>query len=112
MAAGRDRAGRPSYEELQALVAQQAARIAGQDAVIAALRGQSAEQRAMIVELKTEIAELQARLDIAVGTALRLVGSGCPPRRSRRALLTHRAPPLGIDVETRLRPGVQDAGRW
>jgi len=63
MAAGRDRAGRPSYEELQALVAQQAARIAGQDAVIAALRGQSAEQRAMIVELKTEIAELQARLD-------------------------------------------------
>jgi hypothetical protein len=49
---------------------------------------------------------------IAVGTALRFVGSGSPPRRSRRALLAHRAPPLGGDVEAVVGPGVLDAGGW
>ncbi len=39
------------------------------------------------------------RLLVAVGTALRLVGSGGPPRRSQRALLTHWALPLGAGVE-------------
>src|SRR6266496_6466928 len=36
---------------------------------------------------------------VAVGTALRLVGSGCPPRRSQRARLTHWAPALGSGVK-------------
>ena len=49
-------AGQLSREELEA-------RITDQDAVIAALRGQSAEQEAMIAELRAEIVELRGRLD-------------------------------------------------
>jgi len=45
---------------------------------------------------------------IAVGTA---VADG-PPRRSQRALLAHWAPPLGLGVEPRVRPGMQGAGGW
>jgi hypothetical protein len=37
-------------------------------------------------------------------------GSGCPPRRSQRALLAHWAPALGGGGESVVRPGVQDAG--
>ncbi len=47
-------------------------------------------------------------LVIAVGTAL----SSGPPRRSQRALLAHWAPPLGVGVESIVRPGVQNAGGW
>jgi len=36
---------------------------------------------------------------IAVGTALRSEGSGRPPHRSERALLTHSAPTSGSIVE-------------
>jgi len=54
--AGMADAGQLSREELEA-------RITDQDAVIAALRGQSAEQQAMIVGLKAEIVEMRARLD-------------------------------------------------
>ncbi len=49
-------AGQLSREELEA-------RITDQDAVIAALRGQSVEQQAMIAELRAEIVELRGRLD-------------------------------------------------
>jgi transposase len=63
MAGASGHARRPSYEQLQALVVEQAARIAEQDAVIAALWGQSAEQQAMIAELKAQVAELEARLN-------------------------------------------------
>ena len=43
---------------------------------------------------------------IAVGTAL----PGGPPRRSQRALLTHWAPALGASGESRVGPGMNDAG--
>ena len=49
-------AGQLSREELEA-------RITDQDAVIAALRGQSGGQQAMIAELRAEIVELRGRLD-------------------------------------------------
>src|SRR6266581_4577889 len=42
---------------------------------------------------------------VAVGTEISLR----PPHRSRRALLTHRAPPLDGDEEPLFRPWVQDA---
>ena len=54
--AGMADAGQLSREELEA-------RITDQDAVIAALRGQSVEQQAMIAELRAEIVELRGRLD-------------------------------------------------
>ena len=38
------------------------------------------------------------------------LGSARPPRRSRRARLTHRAPALGSGVEPPLGPGMQDSG--
>jgi hypothetical protein len=47
---------------------------------------------------------------VAVGTALRFAGSGGPPRRSQRALLTHWAPGLGTSVESRVGPGMCDLG--
>jgi hypothetical protein len=47
---------------------------------------------------------------VAVGTALRLVDSGGPPRRSQRALLVHWAPGLGASVESLVRPGMGDLG--
>ena len=47
---------------------------------------------------------------VAVGTALRLVGSGCPPRRSQRARLTHWAPALGSGVKAGAGPRMLDAG--
>ncbi len=49
-------AGQLSGEELEA-------RITDQDAVIAALRGQSVEQQEMIAEVRAEIVELQGKLD-------------------------------------------------
>ena len=48
----------------------------------------------------------RTRQPVAVGTAI----AGGPPRRSRRARLTHRAPALGFGVEADVGPGVQDAG--
>src|SRR5437879_13680502 len=48
---------------------------------------------------------------VAVGTALRLVGSGSPPRRSQRARLAHWAPASGSGVEAHVGPGMQDAVR-
>ena len=42
---------------------------------------------------------------VAVGTEISLR----PPHRSRRALLTHRAPTLDSDEEPLFRPRVQDA---
>jgi hypothetical protein len=45
---------------------------------------------------------------VAVGTEIALR----PPHRSRRALLTHRAPTLDSDEEPLLRPRMQDAGEW
>ena len=47
---------------------------------------------------------------VAVGTALRLVGSGGPPRRPQRALLVHWAPGLGASVESLVGPGMRDLG--
>jgi hypothetical protein len=43
--------------------------------------------------------------EVAVGTEISLR----PPHRSRRALLTHRAPTLDSDEEPLFRPRVQDA---
>jgi len=40
---------------------------------------------------------------VAIGTRI----TPRPPRRSRRALLTHRAPPLGLGVEAVTRQWVQ-----
>jgi len=45
---------------------------------------------------------------VAVGTEITLR----PPHRSRRALLTHRAPTLDGDKEPFLRPRMQDAWEW
>ena len=45
---------------------------------------------------------------VAVGTEIAL----CPPHRSRRALLTHRAPTLDGDEEPLFGPRVQDAWEW
>ena len=46
---------------------------------------------------------------VAVGTALRRLGSGRPPHRSRRARLTHRAPASGFGVVACVWPRMQDA---
>jgi len=46
-----------------------------------------------------------ANSEVAVGTEISLR----PPHRSRRALLTHRAPTLDSDEEPLFRPRVQDA---
>ena len=45
---------------------------------------------------------------VAVGTEITLR----PPHRTRRALLTHRAPTLDSDEEPLLRPRMQDAWEW
>src|SRR6202035_3406013 len=45
---------------------------------------------------------------VAVGTEITLR----PPHRTRRALLTHRAPTLDGDEEPLLRPRMQDAWEW
>src|SRR4029077_12944625 len=45
---------------------------------------------------------------VAVGTTV----SERPPHRSRRALLTHRAPTLDGDEEPLLGPRMQDAWEW
>ena len=55
MASGGDRAGRPGYEELQALVVEQAAQIAQ-------MRAESVELWARMAEQAARIAELQAKL--------------------------------------------------
>jgi hypothetical protein len=49
-----------------------------------------------------------ANPEVAVGTEITLR----PPHRTRRALLTHRAPTLDSDEEPLLRPRVQDAWEW
>ena len=46
--------------------------------------------------------------EVAVGTEIALR----PPHRSRRALLTHRAPTLDGDEEPLFGPRVQDAWEW
>src|ERR1700688_4284676 len=46
--------------------------------------------------------------ELAVGTEITLR----PPHRTRRALLTHRAPTLDGDEEPLLRPRMQDAWEW
>ena len=46
--------------------------------------------------------------EVAVGTEITLR----PPHRTRRALLTHRAPTLDGDEEPLFRPRVQDAWEW
>ena len=52
------------------------------------------------------IVELHVPVEgVAVGTEISLR----PPHRSRRALLTHRAPTLDSDEEPLFRPRVQDA---
>lgn len=51
------RAGRPSYEELLALVAQQAARIAEQETVIARLSAENAELRLRMTDLEARLAQ-------------------------------------------------------
>ncbi len=48
---------------------------------------------------------------VAVGTALSAMGSGCPPHRSRRAELPHRAPALGSDVKSLFRPAMKHTCR-
>jgi transposase/uncharacterized coiled-coil protein SlyX len=63
MAGASGRARRPSYEQLQALVAEQAARIAEQDGLIAALMAENAELKAQVGEMKAQLADLRARLD-------------------------------------------------
>ena len=49
-----------------------------------------------------------ANSEVAVGTEISLR----PPHRSRRALLTHRAPTLDGDEEPLFGPRVQDAWEW
>ena len=49
-----------------------------------------------------------ANTEVAVGTEITLR----PPHRTRRALLTHRAPTLDSDEEPLLRPRMQDAWEW
>ena len=49
-----------------------------------------------------------ASSEVAVGTEITLR----PPHRTRRALLTHRAPTLDGDEEPLLRPRMQDAWEW
>ena len=51
----------------------------------------------------------QVAFEVAVGTALRTLASGCPPRRSQRARLTHWAPGLGFSGEAHVGPGMLDA---
>ena len=51
---------------------------------------------------------LLANSEVAVGTEISLR----TPHRSRRALLTHRAPTLDGDEEPLLRPRMQDAWEW
>ena len=49
-----------------------------------------------------------ANPEVAVGTEISLR----PPHRSRRALLTHRAPTLDGDEKPLFGPRVQDAWEW
>ena len=49
-----------------------------------------------------------ANSEVAVGTEISLR----PPHRSRRALLTHRAPTLDGDEKPLFGPRVQDAWEW
>ena len=54
------------------------------------------------------VKKARANSEVAVGTRI----SPRPPHRTRRALLTHRAPTLDGDEEPLLRPRVQDAWEW
>ena len=51
------------------------------------------------------VKKVLANPEVAVGTEISLR----PPHRSRRALLTHRAPTLDGDEEPLFRPRMQDA---
>jgi hypothetical protein len=51
------------------------------------------------------VKKVLANPEVAVGTEITLR----PPHRTRRALLTHRAPTLDGDEEPLLRPRMQDA---
>jgi len=54
------------------------------------------------------VKKVLANSEVAVGTRI----SPRPPHRTRRALLTHRAPTLDGDEEPLFRPRVQDAWEW
>ena len=54
------------------------------------------------------VKKVLANSEVAVGTEISLR----PPHRSRRALLTHRAPTLDGDEEPLFGPRVQDACEW
>ena len=54
------------------------------------------------------VKKVLANPEVAVGTEITLR----PPHRTRRALLTHRAPTLDGDEEPLLRPRMQDAWEW
>ena len=54
------------------------------------------------------VKKVLANSGVAVGTEISLR----PPHRSRRALLTHRAPTLDGDEEPLFGPRVQDAWEW
>jgi hypothetical protein len=54
------------------------------------------------------VKKVLANPEVAVGTEIALR----PPHRTRRALLTHRAPTLDSDEEPLLRPRMQDAWEW
>ena len=54
------------------------------------------------------VKKVLANSEVAVGTEISLR----PPHRSRRALLTHRAPTLDGDEEPLFGPRVQDAWEW
>ena len=56
----------------------------------------------------TAAAFARAGEEVAVGTEISLR----PPHRSRRALLTHRAPTLDGDEKPLFGPRVQDAWEW
>src|SRR5262245_58837085 len=54
------------------------------------------------------VKKVLANSEVAVGTEISLR----PPHRSRRALLTHRAPTLDGDEKPLFGPRVQDAWKW
>src|SRR5262245_19018583 len=75
-------------------------------------RGQRPHSEAVYMTAPRSLAEAPRkplpRGGVAVGTEITLR----PPHRTRRALLTHRAPTLDGDEEPLLRPRMQDAWEW
>ena len=82
------------------------------------IRGGHYGQRSCEPHLKAEhmaaptnaayVKKVLANSEVAVGTEISLR----PPHRSRRALLTHRAPTLDGDEKPLFGPRVQDAWEW